>query len=112
MLQELGQVGCEAYIGVYIGTWVGMEFGPSGLPNWTDYPKVWKAQRAAPPLGGTARWLILLEANYFFLRISACSAWICLLIDAINATIDFRTSAFDTAVDCEVIDTFCTTAAV
>jgi hypothetical protein len=57
---------------------------------------VFKAQRAAPPLGGTARWLILLEVTYLF-RINFCSAAICLLIDAINATIDFRTSAFETS---------------
>jgi hypothetical protein len=38
------------------------------------------------------------EVNYLF-RINFCRAWICLLIDAINATIDFRTSAFETAVD-------------
>ena len=29
-------------------------------------------------------------------RINFCSAWICLLIDAIKATIDFRTSALVT----------------
>ena len=37
-----------------------------------------------------------LEVTYLF-TINFCSAWICLLIDAINATIDFRTSAFETA---------------
>jgi hypothetical protein len=58
---------------------------------------MFKAQRAVPPLGATARWLVLLEVTYLF-RINFCSAWICLLIDAINATIDFRTSAFETDV--------------
>ena len=54
-----------------------------------------ESQRAAPPLGGTARWLILLEVNYRRARINFCSAWICLLIDAINETIALSTSALD-----------------
>ena len=62
-------------------------------------------QRAAPPLGGTARWLVLLEVTYLF-RINFCSAWICLLIEAINATIDFRTSAFETVADDALIEYF------
>ena len=66
--------------------------------------KYLKSPTGGPPLGGTARWLVLLEANYFFLRISACSAWICLLIDAINATIDFRTSALVTAEELDLIE--------
>ena len=68
-----------------------MEWAPSGAEKCRG-----KAQRAAPPLGGTARWVVLLEVNYLRARINFCSAWICLLIDAINATIDFRTSAFVT----------------
>jgi hypothetical protein len=45
-------------------------------------------QLEGPPFTG-------LEVTYL-LRINFCSAWICLLIDAINETIDFRTSAFET----------------
>ena len=37
--------------------------------------------------------------NYYLFSINFCRAWICLLIDAINATIDFKTSAFETTVD-------------
>jgi len=42
--------------------------------------------------------LVLEVFNYFF-RINFCRAWICLLIDAIKATIDFRISALDTSVE-------------
>ena len=40
------------------------------------------------------RGVLYFGSTYRF-RINFCSAWICLLIDAINATIDFRTSALD-----------------
>ena len=47
-----------------------------------------------PPKRRATHWLFL-EVNYLF-RINFCSAWICLLIEAISATIDFNTSSFVT----------------
>ena len=54
-----------------------------------------KSPRPAPSIKREPALGSFLEVTYLF-RINFCSAWICLLIDAINATIDFRTSAFET----------------
>ena len=54
-----------------------------------------KSPRPAPSIKREPALGTYLQITYLR-RINFCSAWICLLIDAINATIDFRTSAFDT----------------
>ena len=57
-----------------------------------------KSPRPAPlPFGGGPALGTFLEVNYLRARINFCSAAICLLIDAINATIDCRTAAFVTS---------------
>jgi hypothetical protein len=61
-----------------------------------------QAERAAPSIRRRPPFTGL-EVTYLF-RINFCSAWICLLIDAINATIDFRTSAFETEVVLDLIE--------
>ena len=90
-LPELCKVGCETDIDTYKSIEWAWDSSPGGLPN----PQVDKRFRKPngrplrqeePPVGQ-----FFLQVNYLRARINFCSAWICLLIDAINATIDCRT---------------------
>ena len=65
------------------------------LKNEADFRSV-KSPRPAPSVKRGPALGSSLEVTYLLFRINFCSAWICLLTYAINATIDFRTSAFVT----------------